>query len=165
MASLTLRQLSRDLGRIARGCAVLLRYLLTTDRLEIGLGEFSAESPVATRGRPNRYFVTISSVGSEPREVTLAIDIYTIDSPVHPGGHYAHFSKRMKVRPGCLTPVEVRYDWGTEAGFLIDGTPSGPDDLWKGTLDRITRYSVNAVLRDPRGTCLECLTVYQELPQ
>ena len=37
------------------------------------------------------------------------------------------------------------------------------DDLWRGALDRSTRYSVSAVLLDPSGNRLELLTVYQEL--
>jgi len=158
-----LRQLLSDLERIVEGFAAFLKYLLSRDVVEIGLGQLSAESTVAVPGRQNRYLVTISNARTEPRDVTLAIDIYAIDSPTNPGGHYAHFSKRLKAQPRASTQVEVEYDWFTTAGFLVDDMPSPPDDLRRGTLDRSAHYSVNAILLDPSGNRLELLTVYQEL--
>jgi hypothetical protein len=158
-----LGQLLRDLRRIAGGFALFLEYLVTTERVEIGLGQFSAESSVAARGIPNQYLVTISSARSEPMDVTLVIDIYAVDSPPRTDGHYAYFAKRLKARPRASTLVEARYDWLARAGFLLDGTPLAPDDFWRGTLDRSARYSVNAFLLDPHGDRLEVLTVYQEL--
>lgn len=158
-----LGQFLRDLRRIAGGSAAFLKYLVTSDRVEIGLGQLSAESSVAARGVPNRYFVTISSTRGEPMNVTLAIDIYSVDSPTRGDGHYASFAKRLTARPHASTFVEARYDWLAGADFLLDGTPSAPDDFRKGMLDRSARYSVNAVLLDPDGDPLEVLTVYQEL--
>jgi hypothetical protein len=158
-----LKQLLRDLRRIVGGFAAFLKYLVTRDRVEIGLGQLSAESSVATRGVPNRYFVTIASARGEPMDVTLAIDIHAVDSPTRGDGHYAYFARRLKARPHASTFVEARYDWLTGADFLLGGTPSAPDDFWRGTLDRFARYSVNAVLLDPHGDPLEVLTVYQEL--
>ena len=156
-------RLLHDLRRIVEDSAAFLKYLLTRDLVEIGLGQLSAESTVAVRGGPNRYLVTIASVASEPRDVTLAIDIYAADSPTHPGGHYAHFSKRLKAQPRASTHVEVQYDWRTGAGFLVNDMPSPPDDLWRGTLDRSANYSLNAILLDTSGNRLELLTVYQHL--
>jgi hypothetical protein len=158
-----LRRLLNDLQRIAQGSVGFLKYLLSRDLVEIGLGQLSAESTVAVRGRQSRYLVTISNARTEPRDVTLAIDIYAIDSPTHPGGHYAHFSKRLTAQPRASTQVDIRYDWLTRASFLVGDMPSPPDDLWRGTLDRSAHYSVNAILLDPDGNRVELLTVYQDL--
>jgi hypothetical protein len=160
---MALRRLLSDIRRTVAGSAAFLKYLLTRDIIEIGLGQLSADSTVAVRGRQNRYLITISNARTESRDVMLAIDIYAVDAPTHPGGHYAHFSKRLKARPRASTHVDVHYDWLTEARFGVGDMTSRPDDLWRGTLDRSTRYSVNAVLLDPGGRRLELLTVYQEL--
>ena len=85
-----------------------------------------------------------------------------MDPRRHPPGH-AHFSKRLTARPLASTPVEVQYDWRTDAGFVVGEVRSPADDLWRGTLDRSTRYSVSALLLDLSGNRLERLTVYQEL--
>ena len=156
-------RLLHDLRRIVEDSAAFLKYLLTRDLVEIGLGQFSAESTAAVRGRQNRYLVTISNARPEPRDVTLAIDIYAVDLPAHPTGHYAHFSKRLKARPLASTPVEIQYDWLTDAGFVVSEMRSPAEDLWRGALDRSTHYSVSALLLDPSGNRLELLTVYQEL--
>lgn len=158
-----LRRLLSDIRRTVAGVIAFLQHLLTKNIVEIGLGQLSAESTVAVRGRQNRYLVTISNARTEPRDLTLAIDIYAVDPPTHPPGHYAHFSKRLKARPRASTPVEVQYDWLTDAGFVVGDMRSPADDLWRGALDRSTRYSVNAILLDPSGNRLELLTVYQEL--
>ena len=68
-----LRRLLNDLRRIAQGFVGFLEYLLSRDLVEIGLGQLSAESAVAVRGRQNRYLVTISNARIEPRDVTLGI--------------------------------------------------------------------------------------------
>lgn len=158
-----LRDLLRDLPRIGGGFVTLFRSLLTEDPADLSLGQLSAESRIAVRGRSNRYAVMISSARTRPEEVTLIVDIHTIDSPAHSDGHYAHFWKRLKARPRAVTHVEVRYDWRSGAGFVVDGTPSPADDCWRGTVDRHTRYAVSAALLDSRGKHLERLTVYQEL--
>jgi hypothetical protein len=158
-----LRRQLHDLRRVAAGPAAFVRYLVTRDPVDMGLAQLSAESTVATRGRQNRYLMTIASTRAEPQEVTLAIDIYTADSPTHPEGHYAYLVKHLKARPRASTKVEVTYDWHRQVDFLIDDRQSPPDDFWRGTLDRSTRYAVNAVLSDPSGIRLEVLTVYQEL--
>lgn len=156
-------RLLSDIRRTVAGIIAFLRHLLTRDTVEIGLGQLSAASRVAVRGRQNRYLVTICNARAEPRDLTLAIDIYAVDPPTHPTGHYAHFSKRLTARPLASTPVEVQYDWLTDAGFVVGKMRSPADDLWRGTLDRSTRYAVNAILLHPSGKRLELLTVYQEL--
>ena len=158
-----LRRLLSDIRRTVAGVIAFFQHLVSGHIVEIGLGQLSAESTVAVRGRPNRYLVTISNAQTGPRDVTLAIDIHAVDPPAHPTGHYAHFSKRLKARPLASTPVEVQYDWLTDAGFVVGDMRLPADDLWRGALDRSTRYSVNAILLDPRGNRLELLTVYQEL--
>jgi hypothetical protein len=158
-----LRRLLSDIRRTVAGVIAFLQHLVTGHNVEIGLGQLSAESTVAVRGRQNRYRVTISNTRTEPRDLTLAIDIYAVDPSTQPAGHYAHFSKRLKARPRASTPVEVQYDWLTGAGFVVGDVRSPADDLWKGALDRSTHYAVNAILLDPSGKRLERLTVYQEL--
>ena len=158
-----LRPLLSDIRRTIAGAIAFLQHLLTAHIVEISLGQLSAESAVAVRGRQNRYLVTICNARTEPRDLTLAIHIYAVDPPTHPTGHYAHFSKRLKARPRASTPVEVQYDWLTDAGFVVGEMRSPADDLWRGALDRSTRYSVNAILLDSSGNRLELLTVYQEL--
>ncbi|PYM19949.1 MAG: hypothetical protein DMD81_02790 [Candidatus Rokuibacteriota bacterium] len=158
-----LRPLLHDLRRIAEGCVAFLEYLLTKDRVEIGLGQWSAETPVARQGDPNRYGVTISNLRGDRADVTVAIDIYAVDDPVHPGGHYAHFGKRLSVRPRASVHARIEYDWRTRARFIVGDTAWPPDHFWRGTLDRLGTYSIHAVLLDARGTRLESLGVYQEL--
>lgn len=162
-AASRLRRQLHDLRLVVEGCAAFIKYLLTRDRVEIGLAQFSAESTVAIRERQNRYQITIASTWAEPQDVTLAIDIYMVESPTHPDGHYAYFAKHVKARARASTRVEVMYDWHGAVNFLVDDRRSPPDDFWRGTLDRSTRYAVNAVLSDPSGKRLELLTVYQEL--
>lgn len=158
-----LRRLLSDLRRIVGGSLAFLGYLLTGHRVEIGLGRLSTDSTIAEQGRQNRYLVTISNARIEPREVTLVIDIYADDATIHADRHYAHFSKRLTAPARASLPVDIRYDWRTNACFMVDDLPLPPDHLWRGTLDRSARYSVNAILLDPSGTRLELLTVYQKL--
>jgi hypothetical protein len=157
-----LRRALSDLRRIIGGSVTFVECLCTRDS-EVGLGQLSAGSTLAVRGQQNRYAVTIANTRIDPRDVTLIIDIYAVDSPVHPAGHYAYFAKRLKARSRALTEVEVRYDWLTRASFAVDEMASPPDDFWKGTCDRSASYSVNAILLDPRGKRLDFVTVYQEL--
>ncbi len=158
-----LHRLLSDIRRTVAGVIAFFQHLLTGDVVEIGLGQLSAESALAMRGCQNRYLVTITNARTEPRDLTLAIDIYAVDPPTHPTAHYAHFSRRLKARPLASTPVEVQYDWLTDAGFVVDEMRLPADDLWKGALDLSTHYSVNAILLDASGKRLELLTVYQEL--
>jgi hypothetical protein len=158
-----LRRLLSDIRRTVAGVIAFVQHLVTANIVEISLGQLSAESAVAVRGRQNRYLVTISNARTEPLDLTLAIDIYTVDPPTHPAGHYAHFSKRLQARPRASTPVEIQYDWLTGAGFVVGDMRSPADDLWRGAVDRSTHYAVNAILLHPSGKRLELLTVYQEL--
>src|SRR5436309_6579100 len=158
-----LRRVLSDLRRIVGGFVTFVECLCTRDPVEVGLDQLSAGSTVAVRGQQNRYVVTISNARIDPRDVTLVIDIYPVDSPSHPAGHYAYFSKRLKAPSRASRTVEVQYDWLTRASFVVDEMASAPDDFWKGTFDRFAHYSVNAVLLDPHGNRLDLVTVYQEL--
>lgn len=157
------RRLLNDLRQILAGARALLGHLVTRDPVEVALGTLSAESTIAVPGRPSRYVVTVASAGSVPRDLTLTLDIYLADSPSHPDGHYAYFSKHMTARPRGSTRVEVHYDWRAKVDFLVENTPFPADGLWKGNLDRPARYSVSALLYDPRGNRLDFVTVYQDL--
>ena len=115
-----LRHLISDVRKIAEGAAAWLRYAVTEDPVTIGLGQLSAEFPVALRGRPNRYAVTITNATAEGQEVTLSMDIYPLEFPGHPARHYAFFFRRLKARARASTRIEVDYDWGTKASFVVD---------------------------------------------
>ena len=155
--------LPRDLGRLIEDSVAFLRCLLTTDPVELGLGQLSAASRVAVRGRSNRYVVTIASTRSEPVNVTLVIDIGAVDATPRFDGQYAHFSKHLKALPGVSTRVEIEYDWNARVAFLVDDTLFPPDEIGGATRDGSARYSVSATLLDARGNRLDLLTVYQEL--
>ena len=157
------RQLLNDARRVVDGSAALLKYLFTSDPVDLGLAQLSAESTAAVRGGRNRYDVTIASARSEPSDVTLCIDIYALDPSTADDGHYAYLCKRVTVPARASTHVEVHYDWLTTAGFRVNNVPARPDDLWRGTLDRPARYAVHAVLLDPSGNRLDLVTVYQRL--
>ena len=156
-------RLLSDLRQMVGGGAAWLRYFVTEDPVTMGLGQFSADSPVALRGAANRYVVTITNATAERREVTLSMDIYPAEAPVHPDRHYAFFVRRLKARAHASTRVEVDYDWGTKATFVVDDVAARPDDLWRGPFDRATQYAVSAVLLDGDGRRLELLTIYQRL--
>jgi hypothetical protein len=158
-----LRRALSDLRRIIGGSVTFVECLCTRDPVEVALGQLSEASTLAVRGQPNRYAVTISNGRIDPQDVMLVIDIYTVDSPGHPVGHYAYFAKRLKTPSRASTEVKVQYDWLTRASFAVDGMASPPDDFWKGTCDRFASYSVNAILLDPRGKRLDFVTVHQEL--
>jgi hypothetical protein len=161
-AQANVRRLLRDLRRVVGGFAALLRYRFAGDVVDLGLGQLSGAG-VAVAGRPNRYVVTIASTRTEPEDVTLIVDIYVADFPTHPDGHYAHFAKGLRAQPRTATRVEIEYDWRARAGFVVDGVRYSADHLWRGTLDRKTRYSVSTVLQDAHGTRVEVLTISQEL--
>jgi hypothetical protein len=157
------RLLLNDARRMVDGFAALLKYLFTSDPVDLGLAQLSAESTSAVRGGENRYDVTITNARPQAGDVTLSLDIYAVDPPTGADGHYAYFVKRLNVPPRASTHVEIHYDWLTTAGFLVHNLPSPPDHLWRGTLDRPARYSVNAILLDPGGKRLDFVTVYQQL--
>jgi hypothetical protein len=159
-----LAHLLSDLRQIVGGFVAWLRYLVTADPVTLGLGQLSAESAVALRGRPNRYVVTITNASAEPEEVALTMDIYPLESPAHPDRHYAFFFRRLKARAQASTRIEIEYDWGSKASFVVDDdAPSLPDDLWRGSLDQATQYALSAVLLDRDGRRLELITIYQRL--
>ena len=159
-----LGHLLSDLRKIVGGGVAWFRYFVTEDPVTIGLGQLSAESPVAVRGRPNRYVVTVANATAESQEVRLSIDIYTLEAPSHPARHYAFFFTRLKARARASTRVVVEYDWASKASFVVDDdAPSLPDDLWRGPIDQATQYALSAVLLDGDGQRLELITIYQRL--
>jgi len=102
-------------------------------------------------------------VGEETQHVKLAIDIYSVNAPKHPDGHYGYFAKSLRVPPRTSTVVEIHYDWLHSASFFIGGVSSSPDQLWKGEVDSSQLYSISAMLFDPHGNRLDSLTIFQEL--
>jgi hypothetical protein len=140
--------------------AVLVKDLLTTDPVDLGLAQVSADSAAATRGRASRYGVTIASARVEPSAVTLRIDIHDVGSPSRAA---ASFATRLAIAPRTSTDVVVDYDWRDHAGFRVGGVSLPPDDLWTGPLDRPGPYAVRATLLDPDGRRLDAVTVYQRL--
>jgi hypothetical protein len=158
-----MRRLLGDGRRMVAGSGSLMKCLLTRESVDLALGQFSAESTLAVTGHRNRYVVSITNAGSEPRDVTLRIEIRPAGAPAPPDDYYARFSKQLKAAPRTSTPVAVHYDWLTDAEFLAGDAPSPPDDFRRGTPVARARYAISAALLDPAGDVLEQLTVYQEL--
>lgn len=152
-----------DARRVAGGSVALLGYLLTRDRVEVGLAQVSAAAPAATRGGRNRYDVTVANASDGPVEVTLRIDIDGAEPPSRRDGRYATFSRRLGLGPRASMDVAIDYDWLTTAGFHVAGTPLPADDMRRGELDRPGGYAVSATLLDARGRRLDGVTLYQRL--
>jgi hypothetical protein len=158
-----LRRLLGDGRRLVAGSVAFMSSLLTRDIVGLGLGQFSAESPLAVTGRPTRYVVSIANAGSEPSDVTLCIEIRPAEAPAPGDAFYARFSKHLKAAPRTSTRVDVHYDWLAAAEFLAGDASSPPDDFRRGTREACARYAISAALLDPAEQVLERLTVYQEL--
>lgn len=157
------RRLLGDGRRVAAGSAALARCLLTRERVDLALGQFSADSTLAATGHPSCYLVSVANAGSAPLDVTLRIEIRGAGAPPLPDDHYACFWTHLTAAARTSTPVAVHYDWLVDAEFLVGDAPSRPDDFRRGTLAGSGRYAVSACLLDPAGDVLERLTVFQEL--
>ena len=141
----------------------MVRSLLTSDRVDIGLDRMSAASATAARGRASRYHVTIASARSGVTEVTLRVDIRAADVSARTDGRYASFARRLVLEPRTSTDVTVEYDWLSDARFSVGGVLLSVDDLWTGALDRPGPYAVSAILLAPAGRRLDSVTVHQRL--
>lgn len=153
----------RDFRRVVRGTAAFFRYLLSKERIDVGLGLFSAESSIVMRSQPSRYFVRIANMKTEAQDVKLTIDICSLSLPKDPKGHLGYFAKNLRVEPRRSTAIEVHYDWHKKACFVVEDLRSLPDEFWRGRCDLPQVFSVNALLFNSRGTQVDRLTVYQEL--
>jgi hypothetical protein len=158
-----LLRMGRDLQRILQGTTAFFRYLRSQESIQVGLGLFAAASNIAVIGQPNRYKVRVANASQDSRNVILGIDIYAVDVPRHPEGHYGFFTKLLTVKSGSCSTIAIQYDWLTTACLLIDDLSSPPDDIWRGEARRPQRYSVTAALFDIQHTRLDALTIYQEL--
>jgi len=154
------RMVWQDLGRVIRGIGAFLRWLVSKQSIDIGLGIFSAESNVVVLGQPTKYFTRIANVMGEAQDVKLAI---CVALPKPQETRYAYFKKSLAVKPYSATAIEVEYDWLTKACFLIDGFSSSPDEFSNGEVDSPQLYSVTAILLDSKGSTVDRLTVFQEL--
>jgi hypothetical protein len=136
------RQWLIDARRVVGGSALLVRHLLTRDRVDVGLAQLSARAPTVARGSRNRYDVTVANARPQAITVTLHLEIRAADaSPVE--GRDAGPSRRLDVPPRASTDVEMEYDWLA--------------------VDRPGPYAVSAVLLDAQGRRLDAVTVYQRL--
>jgi hypothetical protein len=158
-----LRQVGRDLRRIAHGIKAFVRYLVAEEDCEVGLGLLSATSRIARRGQASQYVVRIANVNDVPREVLLALDIKMAERPAHHERHYASFTKHLTLGPRTARTVTIAYDWLSDASFSHEGYMSPPDDFWEGTGDTGQLYALTALLSDLQRRQLDRLTVYQEL--
>src|SRR6266540_396565 len=157
-----LRLIGRDLRRVVRGSDAFLRYLRAKEDIEVGLGLFAAASNSAVIGQPNRYEVRVANASQDTQDVTLGVDIYAVDVPRHPEGHYGFFTKHLTVKSGTSSTIAIQYDWLTTICVLIDDVSSPPDFIWRGEAHRPQLYSVTAALFDTQQTQLDGLTIYQE---
>ena len=152
-----------DLQRIIRGTAAIFRYLRSHESSQVGLGLFAAASNITVIGQPNRYEVRVVNASQDTRDLTLGVDIYAVDVPRHPEGHYGFFSKQLTVKSGTSSTIAIQYDWLTTAYLLIDGMSSPADGMWRGEVHRPQLYAVTVALFDKQQTQLDELTIYQEL--
>jgi hypothetical protein len=158
-----IRWLWRDARRILRAVGTFLRYLLSKQDRDIGIGLFSAASGRARRGQPNDYVVRVANASRSPLRVILCISIMAAKTVGPSEGHHASFTKELTLQPRTSTVIAIQYDWMGQAEFQIDGVSSPHDDFWRGTIEMPQLYSLTASLRDITSTPLDTLTVYQEL--
>jgi hypothetical protein len=158
-----LRTIGRDLQRIVEAGRTCWRYLRSPECVDLGLGMFSAASPRAAAGQPQRYQVRIANASEERRAVTLSVDIYAVDRSQHPERHYACFTRRLTVDPRTACPVDVEYDWRTTARFVIGAAISPPDAFWRGEVQPPQLCLVQAIVYGDDGRELDKLIIYQEV--
>jgi hypothetical protein len=157
-------QIWQDLWNLSRGSCAFVRWLAERDPLEIGLAVFSAEAPTATRGVQSAYAVRIASAAGAPRSVKLLMDFYALNAPPGTDGHYAYFSRTLRIPPRVATTVDIRYDWERTVCFTCEGLATEPDDLWwRGAQGLPQLYAVYALLYDLAGAELDRLVISQEL--
>lgn len=158
-----LRRLWYDVRSVARAGRTLWRLARSRERVDVGLGSFSAAAPRVTPGQPQRYAISIASARGQTCDLDVRFDVYASDSPRRQEGHYASVTKRVAVDPRSLCRIEVHYDWLTTARLVVDGEACAPDASWRGTVRLAPRCSVQAAIYDEGGRELDRLTVYQEV--
>lgn len=153
----------RELRDLASGSRAFVRWLREPDPAEVGLALFTADAPVANRGTPSRYTARIASLAERPRPVKLLLDFYALNPRPGTDGHYAYFSRTLRVPARAATTVEIRYDWERKARFAWDDVSSAADQMWRGAEGLPRVYAVYALVLDPAGVELDRLMIAQEL--
>jgi hypothetical protein len=146
-----------------RGAVALRRYLHWQDTIDIAIGLFEAMSSTTMVGGPCRYVIRIANVSDNTWHVTVTLQVSAMTLGPMPAPPSVRFSKHWSIPPRCTTAIECVYDWRTAAVFMVDESPSAPDEFWQLELKTPQRYVVSAILSDLTGKHLDQLDIYQEL--
>jgi hypothetical protein len=158
-----LQQFGGDLRRIIRGAAAFYRHLRVPERIQLGLGQFSADSSIVALGQPSRYYTRVANVSGETRHVTVCLDFYTMNALINREEHCGHVAKKLTIPSHTVTALEVQYDWRALVSLYLDGRPAPPDEFWHKSVHPPQGGLVRALLLDPEAHCLEQLTISQEV--
>lgn len=150
-----------DTRSAVRATRTLCRHLRKSERVDVGLGMFSARAALASPGQPQQYDLSIANACAETRDIMLRVDIHAAPSSSPDDGHLARLATRLAVGPRSLCRVEIHYDWVAKGWFVVDGATCRPDTLWRGEIQPTPLCSVRSVIYDEDGRQLDGLTIYQ----
>jgi hypothetical protein len=152
-----------DILRMVRGTAAFCQYLRTPEDIQLGLGLFSANTSTVELGRPSQYRMRIANVSRDTQTVKVSIEIYAMNTLQGSEEHCGYMTKTLTLQPRTSATLQVQYDWLAQACFVLNGTPSLPDEFWNKSVPPPQLRSMHALLLDPEGNCLDRLTIYQEV--
>ena len=125
------REVWRDLCRTIQGAVACQRYLRSQDTIEIALGLFSAASSTMRLGWPCRYIIRMANISEQACEVKVTLQVSSMTMEPAPATPLARFTKHCIVPPRRTTEIECHYNWRTTAVFMLDNSPSPPDEFWQ----------------------------------
>ena len=153
----------RDIRRTVCGLGSLIKYCFEKDDISLALSLFSSNSSSITAGNTYTYDVILLNNTSQDIRVSLLFDIYLKSKSVHPEGHFAYYVKNILIRSHQSTSAVISYNWNDCLKFNIDGHIAEPDNVWRGVCSSKGAYLIQAALLDEQGTCLDKLTIVQQL--
>ena len=152
-----------DIRKIFSGFCSLLKYLSFNDEIGLTLSLFSADSAIVRPGNKHTYKIIMLNNTNNDAQLRVLFDIYRLKNPVHPEGHYAYYAKNVFLKAHKNKEIEIDYNWKDCCNITADGAVVTPDDSWRGTCSSTEKYAVQAVLLNEQGSCLDKLTIVQEL--
>ena len=153
----------KDIRRTVCGIGSLIKYCFEKDDISLALSLFSANSSSIRAGNTYTYDVIIINNTAQDIRARLLFDIYLKNKPVHPEGHFAYYVKNIFIRSHQSSSAVISYNWNDCLKFTIDGHITDPDNVWRGVCSSKGAYLIQAALLDEHGTCLDKLTIAQQL--